>query len=872
MGIEGEVMRMLSFLLVHVCVFLLLYADQAMAGCHSSASNLCCRGWLNGRYDGEKSGDTRGNPRETSRDKIGIKGQCSDYFPTWGERTKLERTSDDPFTARYEVTRQYCWARFVLAGSPNCGGPRIDWCHEWIFYYPCGWDWDDPNYVSWGDTKRRSVSLEDLGGVCKNGVCQGGDCTTVTMLSGVNQSEICLFLPRQEYKHGGTNGSKKSKVCAYYKPWMFSGIIGIKDYSNNLIGCVDVPFNPAPNVFNPSIPSGTEPRVEVELDIHNLMKTYGSSFDQPTVVMSAKQMDLSTNIAVEEQLVLRYRFKGDTYVYPVSSVPFSTAPVCGYFYKLKTKYCAFIPEDQQNKVCVCQGLEDKDECMAQDSLGCVARPSMSQSDISITGEYTVWIDELGNQAPAISISLIHNHDIKKKLPLPLEATPLVIPEYYIKPGDVVRDKSGQAVKDKDGNIVITYVMSKGSGSLYGLIFSSIIPKFNEKGEIQTIKAVSAESNNALHKCPVCTLSYDPSYPDSFVYEGQRDASFCCSDSIADEDKNQQCKIPPHPESCPIVQGAAINLEPNTDAENAICPGIYQGPIDNTDDPAKIAKPDKICVIYEDPWNEYKVSAAPYCVDMPQDCLSIDTPSASSGFATWTQSTSGNAEDGICDATYGFTNKEELLFSCQDCEQATVDKVENDTETPSSTPSVRADIVAKTKVLANLKSIYKSLQAILGILNTNVSLSSLEALSNLSAADLAQYVTTQESHPQNQCKGNIFHKGIQGMCSRIDSCLAINKPAPANGNMTVPDSSHAWETGKTDTESSDVYTIGNQNISVMSSIIQIEGKCPKGYKESKGGAPKLQCVSRYIIKNGKKILLTQAWGFPSNVCLVAPESK
>ena len=137
--------------------YMLLIAIRA------EAHDLLCEHWMSGKYVGSKDAFET-NPqvsdisRETSEDEAGVKAQCRDFFPTWGERMKLERTSADPFEVKYKIEREYCWARFWPLDSPNprCGGPRIS---KWCLFIPCGFSWDPPSYTSWGDTKTKIVGV-----------------------------------------------------------------------------------------------------------------------------------------------------------------------------------------------------------------------------------------------------------------------------------------------------------------------------------------------------------------------------------------------------------------------------------------------------------------------------------------------------------------------------------------------------------------------------------------------------------------------------------------------------------------------------------------------------------------------------------------
>ena len=80
------------------------------------AHTLLCKDWMGGTYAGQREAfETDANinknelRRETARDSAGTKAQCLDFFPTWGERMKLERLNSDPFETKYLISRQYCF-------------------------------------------------------------------------------------------------------------------------------------------------------------------------------------------------------------------------------------------------------------------------------------------------------------------------------------------------------------------------------------------------------------------------------------------------------------------------------------------------------------------------------------------------------------------------------------------------------------------------------------------------------------------------------------------------------------------------------------------------------------------------------------------
>ena len=157
----------LSFLLA----FLILLNKEAAFS--SPRNEMLCHKWLGKLHgnNGQKSckevhnnkegikscsrpephyhdGDSKNVIYEIS-DNIGVLGVCRDYFPTWGEREFFYRESNDPFNTTLVVMRQYCWARFILDHTTNCGAPK--------YKFPFSFTWDHGGaYASWG-TPRKNI-------------------------------------------------------------------------------------------------------------------------------------------------------------------------------------------------------------------------------------------------------------------------------------------------------------------------------------------------------------------------------------------------------------------------------------------------------------------------------------------------------------------------------------------------------------------------------------------------------------------------------------------------------------------------------------------------------------------------------------------
>ncbi|MDZ5762492.1 hypothetical protein Cyrtocomes_00879 [Candidatus Cyrtobacter comes] len=253
--------------ILSLCILILISV------CNAYAHDLFCKHWLRGNFKGEESvlyPANSGLKRDTSLDEEGVVGQCHDKFPLWVERVKFERIGTNPFDVKYKITKQYCWARFPLDGSGNCGSPSVS---KWWGPFPVGWTWEPPNYTSWGLTYDAQISPSDLGAGCKANI----------NVAWLHNYEVCRYRPGVEMKHGGNNDSKQTKICAYYESWFFTQIIaGRSDYQSNLVGCIDEPLKPTPGTYNLAIPAGNEPYVDTSLTMQQLLDL-GSRFYSPVV-------------------------------------------------------------------------------------------------------------------------------------------------------------------------------------------------------------------------------------------------------------------------------------------------------------------------------------------------------------------------------------------------------------------------------------------------------------------------------------------------------------------------------------------------------------------------------------------------------------
>ncbi len=563
---------------------------------------------MNGNFIGKKSvlyPLNRGNDRDTTTDDRGVVSQCHDYFPTWIDRVKFERIGVNPFDIKYKITKQTCLARFILDGSFNCGGPSVS---RWAAFIPIEWTWDPPNYTSWIGTVQAVIDATEVSSGCKKGIYVGF----------LNSYEVCKYKPGVAMKHGGNNDTRHMKVCAYYEAWLLSPIIGRDGYDKNLVGCIDEPFKPIPGTFNTVVPASEEPFVVTQMTVKDLVEE-GSRFYSPVVKMIYQYVDRSTSKSYDYELFLRYVFPGDSVSYD-PSLKHSSAKVCDKFQSFATTYCAKVPEDDPEKVCVCA----KEECTANNFIGCVPRPMPSDSNLKIIGEFfpkkSVTDKGVSILIPALSISLVNTLDdgsvIKRdargdnavekngtyyKLDASnkITTTPAKDPVEFVRYSlPILKDSVAAEYyefvsKGPSGKIVKS--LTRDAVSAYGFKFSTEIPKLDPNGDVDTVGVITPIQNEKLNGCFVFTSSNDTKVPRYFVPNGRRDKSLCCPAYI--QDKRNQCMVPPADTKCKDGSTANNSLI----AQYAFCPGTYI-------EPRNISTVDHICITCDNK----NVMPKPYC--------------------------------------------------------------------------------------------------------------------------------------------------------------------------------------------------------------------------------------------------------------------
>ncbi len=327
-------------------------------------------------------------------DNDGSKGECRSRHPSVNERVYLVRNGNDPETTTFTVARDYCTARRwwgTSVGSWHCDW----WWHE---------DNDGEEYPGdpwWGDHYSATFNLDDLDGDFKTlyGGAFGGP--------GI-QVAIKRVKKYQPFPHNenSKNPGPRDKACAYI-------VVGGKDTfllwsaQHALIGCVDLPGLPGPDVFNTAILTNIVPKVDTTICLDrnaisekcNTSKTdlltRGSTFDKPLAVLTnGDKNDL-------KEVDLRYQFYEDDYDDNIKTC--GSIDIEGYSGK---KYCAQVPLNQPGKVCICeQGKKTGGDaqnpynfCGDNPTIGCLPRPSLQQSKLTIVATPVIYVeDPVGNQ-------------------------------------------------------------------------------------------------------------------------------------------------------------------------------------------------------------------------------------------------------------------------------------------------------------------------------------------------------------------------------------------------------------------------------------------------------------------------------------------
>ena len=171
----------------------------------------------------------------------------------------------------------------------------------------------------------------------------------------------------------------------------------LQQNNDQQVGCVTRLF-PAVGPYKVNLID--EPKVIIEKqESRYYAENYESSFVEP--VIKLKYDDRSQ--------LLKYRFHGEEEVN-------NSIPMCAEFGD--GRYCAIVPDNDNSKVCACK---EKDNCSAGIFVGCVARPSLEESNIALVIDYVAdnpsalleseHEDEKNavSSVPAIKVSLVRKN-------------------------------------------------------------------------------------------------------------------------------------------------------------------------------------------------------------------------------------------------------------------------------------------------------------------------------------------------------------------------------------------------------------------------------------------------------------------------------
>ncbi len=341
----------------------------------SPKSEILCQGWLgklhgnNGQRSckvargtkeeigkcssnpGYSHGDHGGTVYEIS-DDIGVLGTCRDYFPTWGEREFFYRTSSNPFKVKFVVMRQYCWARFVLDHTTNCGAPK--------YKFPFTFTWSHGGaYAVWGDTKKKTFNLNEIGPDHKK-----------TIFWGSNYAYIDYDDMKDENGNviRDKNGKEKKnpkRVCAYYAPKFMADIFT----NRKIIGCVDVPLYHAPPIFNKIL----VPRKTVGI---SYTEPDNNTLDKPKIKLTV--FDASGN-DIGPTITLAYNFsKADDQQECVAL--------------LEESFCPTFSSIEPTQICAKRQS-------SPETLGCIDRKTLADSGIKFEAIHDYYMDDDCNSDP-----------------------------------------------------------------------------------------------------------------------------------------------------------------------------------------------------------------------------------------------------------------------------------------------------------------------------------------------------------------------------------------------------------------------------------------------------------------------------------------
>jgi hypothetical protein len=793
------------------------------------AGDLLCNDWLlslggkkshlnhpgTDASDGDDSDKTY-----TLSDKLGVKGACRDKFPTWGEREMFYRTSSDPFTVKFVVKRQYCWARYVISPPPtNCGGPKWDCCIGFFIPY-LTWD-HGAAYTSWGDTKSVTFDYNETG---KNNY--------KTIFWGSNYAYV-------DYKDMKDENGKKKKdingnvlkdpkvICAYYSPKFVAD--GFTE--GDLIGCVSAPLMPAPPIYNKTL-------VPQNSAVIANNPPSNSTFSSPKINLTVID---SEGREIGPVIQLTYSF----------DIPDDQQNCTSL---LEQIYCPMVTSAAPSKICAYfEG--DKSNV-----LGCIDRPKPKDSGIKIEAIYDYYIDEdcnIGFDEPSVFKTL------RIKLTQPNG-------DFRIYPSDNMHAKDGireYYACNKEMETANKPIKIRTSGydvsTILGVDFSAIIPKFNgnshkfKKMYIRPPQILQNPQDSYKKSCKNCFVEIGNAQEgqEYIVPAGERNRNSCKKSYYCVDNSDQEVIQRPK-EYCSFGYNDQYN-----DAEKSYCRGVY-----TKSESGSSTSQDKICIKLETDWpgileneqffgNEDKI-----CADVPQTYLKLDKEDVSSitGYIDFSHDGYDPTKNyppeqkfyGVCDASFGVERESCLSTDKTSCVEGIPHLTNADIENDNQELEFKSKFIilksAVTAAYANMPALTKQIFSLLGV-------QVKDGIGIISKG--APYRTLDGNYPigkiHNPCK---FQSGANGCTKNTYTNNALgNAYYTHNTNLGL---------GSFFELSSNSSTDSSTGMSVTD--FPIGGKCKPGF--SSLAIPQRICK---VITNKDNKIISKSW---SNFSPINPCSK
>ena len=861
-----------------VFLLLLFFSNQKVYS-YGDAEHMLCMQWLKKKVSGENCNDVYCGGEDQDYkglvynvlDDVGVQGICQDYFPTVNEREMFYRTSDDPLNMELKLVRDFCGWRW-WDSTTNCGLPGV----KAVWYPPFfEWDWSGgPKEGSWSSISNVSLTFS---------LQKRGPDNAQTVVWGSNYAYIDY--DKVHDKKSGTSVDNPKRICAYFSPVAFGKIVSGSD---KLIGCIDIPLNPAPDIYNKIIVPKSSVAVATDKTPDE------SSFLKPQIVL--KVID-SAGQNVGPYIPLTYDLEKD-----LPSCSDSTLT-------LGDVYCPFIQPSDPTKICA--GLKDR----PSSNIGCVDRPNPTKT-IIIDAVHNYYID---NNCPDINNkpSIFHSVKIQlkdsatNKLIKEFPENGLGLRDYYACYQQIPDPK----VKDK---FITSSIPGRDSANVYGVQFSAVIPEFVDndgKGVDYTaigIEKISpqnfsktyfyppiilgrADQTGNLGSCDGCFyyVSDKSQCIDNNPTSKQMGQSMCMAYTTPAGDRNRDsCKrdykcydIKHNPLPIGDVKKNSINctfgsdLSKLNEAEKAYCPGVYK---------LEQQKKSAICVNLDTNWPDFFGNKDKICAEIPGSFMKLgkDDISSLTGYVDFTNdgfdiSTKYGITDqlyGKCDASMNLENEKCLSSTDRSCLATSIpDKIQG--------LSNNKLLIFKSKYNVINQYLYGDKDNLknLGV-NANVQAIDEKLINNLgydtSAVEQFFVVDTAppsfppsydggKPRPYRTLDGNFpigsVHYGCRFTVGE-GGCGTNTKTAPFLGNAYFDTSNYNMNIGTQLAITDNVNTIYPapplDNTDLVIKDVYIDGVCKDGFTTA-SDKPKRIC--RVIVDKNNKII-TKSW---SNQTLANP---